>query len=87
MKTLRDTNNNNSNPTQQHFSSNTSTTTTRHNFITSNESVHQNSTITDSESTSYPSLLNQNHRLQSQTIWRANNGIAQFSKSLSRLSC
>jgi len=72
MKTLRDTNNNNSNttnnPTQTHFSSNTSSTTTRHNFITTNESIYQNSNIVDSDAT-------QNHRLQPQTIWRANNGI------------
>jgi hypothetical protein len=75
MKTLRDTNNNNSNTTQQHFSSNSSSTTTRHHFITSNGSVHPNSTISDSDASSYPSLLTQN-RLQQQTIWRTNNGIA-----------
>jgi hypothetical protein len=64
MKTLRDTNNNNSNTTQQHFSSNTSSsssTNTRQNFISSNESVHQNSM--------------ENHRFQPQTTWRAHSGI------------
>jgi hypothetical protein len=70
MKTLRDTNNNNSNKNQQNFSSNT----TRQNFITSNGLVHHNSTIIDSNGTSYPSLLTQN-RLQQQTISRTNNGI------------
>ena len=76
MKTLRDTNNNNSNTTQQHFPSNTpsAAATNRQNFISSNESVHQNSIVTDSES-----LLNQNHRFQPQTIWRAHNGTSQFS--------
>jgi hypothetical protein len=73
MKTLRDTNNNNSNTTsnttQQQFS-----TTTRHHFITSNGSIHQNSTIVDPDTASYPSLLTQN-RLQQQTSWRNNNGI------------
>jgi len=78
MKTLRDTNNNNSNKNQQNFSSNT----TRQNFITSNGLVHHNSTIIDSDVTSYPSLLNQN-RLQQQTISRTNNGITIRKKSIS----
>jgi hypothetical protein len=82
MKTLRDTNNNNSNKNQQNFSSNISSNTPRQNFITSNGLVHHNSTIIDSDVTSYPSLLNQN-RLQQQTISRTNNGITIRKKSIS----
>ena len=52
MKTLRDTNNNNSNitntTTQQHFSP---SNINRQNLMTSNGSVHHNLTIGDSEST------------------------------------
>jgi hypothetical protein len=52
MKTLRDTNNNNSNitntTTQQHFSP---SNIIRQNLMTSNGSLHHNSTIGDSEST------------------------------------
>ncbi|CAF0801845.1 unnamed protein product [Rotaria sp. Silwood1] len=75
MKTLRDTNNNYSNTigntTQQNFSSSILSTNTRQNSMLSNTSLHSNSTITDSDANTYPSLLTQNH-LQQQTICRTN---------------
>ena len=74
MKTLRDTNNNNSNTTQQHFSSAISSTTTRQDLVTSNGSLFHHSTMGDSDTNVYPSILTQN-RLQQQTICRNNNGM------------
>jgi hypothetical protein len=61
MKTLRDTNNNNSNITNN---------TTQQHFITPNGSLQHNSPIVNSDN---GSLLTQN-RHQQQTIWRSTNG-------------
>lgn len=74
MKTLRDTKNNNSNITQQHFSSSILSTNTRQNVMPSNGLLHHNSTIVDSDAGTYSSLLTQN-RFQQQTINRLNHGI------------
>ncbi|CAF2312703.1 unnamed protein product [Rotaria sp. Silwood2] len=75
MKTLRDTNNNYSstigNTTEQNFPSSILPTNTRQNTIQSNTSLHPNSTIAESDISTYPSLLAQNH-IQQQTVCRNN---------------
>lgn len=74
MKTIQDTNCNYANKRQQNFSSSVLPTNTRQNLITSNDSVHRNSTTAiDSDANTYSSLMNQNDS-QQKTIFHTTNG-------------